>query len=128
MHPKHERLLGGLQLLGGTARIDELSRATGLSNRDINNALRTIAPEFVKVIGRESRRGDARDDPKVLQLTDEGEEVGKEASVTLYDDRPTVALRETVERLRVRIAAIEEAHAKQVKENRKLKRILLNEL
>ncbi len=128
MYPKHERILGALQLLDGAASIDELARASGISNRDINNSLRTIEPEFVTITGTKSRRGDRRDDPKMLRLTDEGHEVAKEASVKLYEDKPTVALHETMNRLRARVTAIEDAHAALEKENRKLKRILLDEL
>ena len=128
MHPKHERILGGLQLLDGSASIDELRRATGVSNRDINNALRTIEPEFVEVDGTKPRRGDKRDAPKVLRLTDAGHEVAVEASVELYENKPTVALYEQMDALRTRVTAIEESHAALEKENRKLKRILLDEL
>lgn len=128
MHSKHERILGGLQLLNGSASIDELARATGISNRDINNALRTIEPEFVTITGTKPRRGDRRDDPKILRLTDKGHEIAKEARVKLYEDRPTVALHDAMGRLRARVTAIEDAHAALEKENRKLKRIILDEL
>lgn len=128
MYPKHERILGALQLLDGVASIDELARASGISNRDINNSLRTIEPEFVTITGRKPRRGDRRDDPKILRLTDEGHDVAKEATVKLYEDRPTVALHEAMDRLRARVTAIEDAHAALEKENRKLKRIILDEL
>ena len=128
MHPKHKRILGGIQLLDGSAGIDEIRRATGISNRDINNALRTIEPQFVEVVGTKPRRGDRRDEPKVLRLTEEGHEVASEASVKLFEDRPTVALHEEMDSLRTRVTAIEEANAALEKENRKLKRIILNEL
>ena len=129
MNENYKRVLAGLELLGGTARIDEITDATGIKNRTINNSLRSISPEYVKVIGREPRSGDARDDPKVLQLTEKGEELARETGgVTTNETEPYWALHKELCKLRNRLKNIEEAHAEQVKENRKLKRIILDGL
>lgn len=128
MYPKHERILGALQLLDGSASIDELARASGISNRDINNALRTLEPEFVTITGTKPRRGDRRNDPKVLKLTEEGQKVANEVGVKLYEDKPTVALHEEMIRLQTRVAAIERSNAEMEKENRRLKRIIVDAL
>ena len=114
--------------MDGTVRIDRLSRATGIDNRTINNALRTLEPEFVQIVGHESRVGDRREDPKVLQLTDAGEEIGREESVTTNDSEPLWAMNEKLNDLTVRVKNIEESNAELAKENRKLKRMLFDQL
>jgi predicted transcriptional regulator len=128
MKQQYRRILAGIELMDGTIRIDRLSRATGIDNRTINNALRTLEPEFVTIVGHESRVGDRREDPKVLQLTDSGAEIGKEAGAELNNNEPLWAVQQKLDALTVRVSNVEEANAELAKENRKLKRMLFDQI
>lgn len=128
MNQQHKRILAGIELMDGRVRIDQLSRASGISNRTINNALRTLEPEFVEIVGHESRVGDRRQDPKVLELTESGEEIGREAGVELNDSDPLWALHQKLDDLTIRVQNVEEANAELEKENRNLKRLLYDQI
>ncbi|NIB98045.1 hypothetical protein [Halobacterium sp. R2-5] len=133
MYDKHRRILAGIERLSAAqddekagVRIDHLSRATGFSNKTINNALRTLSPEYVEVVGRAHRVGDKRPNPKVLSLTEAGKEIGIETSVELENHDPIWAMRTALNDLYARVTELEEANANIVHRQQKLVEMLLD--
>lgn len=126
MYHKHLALFAGLERLGGTAPVNEISQATGLSNRDINNSLRRVEPEYIEVVGTlPSYEWDGGgSEPKILSLTDAGCEEGEEYSIPMADDQIS-EMWDAIHNLYERVTHLEDANTQLVKENRKLKRYIL---
>lgn len=127
MYEKHLALLAGLERLGGTAPVHELSQATGLSNRDINNSLRRVEPEYVEVVGTlPTHEWDGGgDEPKILSLTEAGYTEGEKYSVPMADDQIS-EMWDAIHNLYARVTRLEDANSQLVTENRKLKRFILD--
>jgi len=131
MNKKYQRILAGMERIedeSGRVRIDDLAEATGIANRDINNALRYLRPDFIQVAGRAPRGpcDGGGDSPKVLRLTPDGREIGEEHSVPMTGDQIS-EMWDAINNLRARLAEVEESNAKLVRKNRRLRQYILDE-
>jgi hypothetical protein len=125
MNDKHARICAGLDGLDGLAGIDDVARATGISNRDINNAIRTIAPEYVRIVGTK-RRADRRDNPKLLALTRAGQAVADDYSGPLDAEARLHELLDELEALRARVERLEDADERIANRQRRLARAVFD--
>ena len=131
MNDKYQRILAGMERIeddSGRVRIDDLSSATGISNRDINNALRYLKGDYVRIVGRAPRGpcDGGGDSPKVLRLTPDGRDIGEEHSVEMTDDQ-IANMWTAIDNLRARVTEAEEANASLTKKNRKLRQYILDQ-
>jgi hypothetical protein len=128
MNDKYLSILYHLRELGGEAHVGDVTSATGLTARDVNNALRYVEPEYVEVTGRlEPHEWDGQgDEPKILTLTPAGAEKASEYTapeVNTFDER----IDEMFETLWDQNARLERQMTALQKENKRLKRLMLED-
>lgn len=131
MKERYKRILSGMEVIeddAGRVRIDDLSDATGIANQDINNSLRVLVPDYIRVVGQASKSpmDGGGDPPKVLRLTPDGRDIGEEYTVDLEEDE-LASLWSAIDRLQERVAEVEKANARLTKKNRKLRQFILDE-
>lgn len=131
MNETYQRILAGLERIAdenSRARIDDLSRATGIDNRTINNALRYLKPDYIRIAGRAERGplDGGGDRPKILELTDKGRTVGEQHGVEMTDDQFATIMSD-IHTIYARLTELEEVNAQLVKRNRRLMRYILEE-
>lgn len=130
MNNKYLSILYHLKKLGGRAHVGEITTATGLQAKDINNSLRFVEPRFVKRVGKlESYEWDGRGDPpKILELTDEGSSKADEydePEVTKFDQD---SIDKMFEKLWAQNTRLERQVTSQQMQIERLKRLIVEDM
>lgn len=128
MNDNYLSILYHLKQLGGQGHVGKLTSATGLDAKDVNNALRYIKPEYVRVVGRlEPHEWNKQgDEPKILALTPAGSEKADEYTepeVNTFDEN----IDNMFERLWAQNARLERQLTANQKEIERLKRLIVEE-
>jgi len=90
MKDRYLAILDALDRLDGEASTPEIRKETGIDNQDINNALRTLCPEYVVHQGylySGDLGGRFGGNPKILRLTDAGAKMAVEYDSPVSSDR-----------------------------------------
>ena len=89
MNDKWLAFLDALDRLGGKAPLSEVRAEAGVTIKDINNSLRTLAPEYIETVGYLEQREwyGGGQPPKILRLTEAGAAKAQDSETEIEADR-----------------------------------------